>query len=171
MCLLPEISIQTLRQTLALLKRLVWERRPGLSVEPQSTWPQRWSWTKAMTLEPTAGPWEFLYLNCSLAGKLEIHNSTKTTNFICKDQTDTQKVKNKQKPCLSYSPPFSGSDHIRIYTMILHGIEKIDFPRRISKRPDDLIRRLCRFFPVAQILNHCVVLRTRHRVFVFLPQV
>uniref|UniRef100_A0A3P8UHV6 cGMP-dependent protein kinase n=1 Tax=Cynoglossus semilaevis TaxID=244447 RepID=A0A3P8UHV6_CYNSE len=62
---------------------------------------------------------------------------------------------------LTGSPPFSGSDHIRIYTMILHGIEKIDFPRRISKRPDDLIRRLCRFFPVAQILNHCVVLRTR----------
>ncbi|KAL2083411.1 hypothetical protein ACEWY4_021184 [Coilia grayii] len=44
------------------------------------------------------------------------------------------------------SPPFSGSDPIKIYTMILHGIEKVDFPKRISKRPEDLIRRLCKWF-------------------------
>ena len=42
------------------------------------------------------------------------------------------------------SPPFSGTDPIKIYTMVLHGIEKVDFPKRIGKRPDDLIRRLCR---------------------------
>uniref|UniRef100_A0A8B9RIZ4 cGMP-dependent protein kinase n=1 Tax=Astyanax mexicanus TaxID=7994 RepID=A0A8B9RIZ4_ASTMX len=41
------------------------------------------------------------------------------------------------------SPPFSGSDPIKIYTMVLHGIEKVDIPKRISKRPEDLIRRLC----------------------------
>ncbi|KAK0152565.1 cGMP-dependent protein kinase 2 [Merluccius polli] len=45
---------------------------------------------------------------------------------------------------LTGNPPFSGSDHIKIYTMVLHGIEKVDFPKRIGKRPDDLIRRLCR---------------------------
>uniref|UniRef100_A0A8C7NVN8 cGMP-dependent protein kinase n=1 Tax=Oncorhynchus mykiss TaxID=8022 RepID=A0A8C7NVN8_ONCMY len=44
---------------------------------------------------------------------------------------------------LTGSPPFSGTDPIKIYTMVLHGIEKVDFPKRISKRPDDLIRRLC----------------------------
>lgn len=46
--------------------------------------------------------------------------------------------------CSSPSPPFSGSDPIKIYTMVLHGIEKVDFPKKIGKRPDDLIRRLCR---------------------------
>uniref|UniRef100_A0A672ZWB5 cGMP-dependent protein kinase n=1 Tax=Sphaeramia orbicularis TaxID=375764 RepID=A0A672ZWB5_9TELE len=40
-------------------------------------------------------------------------------------------------------PPFGGSDPIKTYTMVLHGIEKVDFPKRIRKRPDDLIRRLC----------------------------
>lgn len=49
----------------------------------------------------------------------------------------------------SSSPPFSGSDPIKIYTMVLHGIEKVDFPKRISKRPDDLIRRLCKYVVVA----------------------
>uniref|UniRef100_A0A3B4YZE2 cGMP-dependent protein kinase n=1 Tax=Stegastes partitus TaxID=144197 RepID=A0A3B4YZE2_9TELE len=46
---------------------------------------------------------------------------------------------------LTGNPPFSGSDHIKIYTMILHGIEKVDFPKRIGKRPDELIRRLCKY--------------------------
>uniref|UniRef100_A0AAQ5Y0G6 cGMP-dependent protein kinase n=1 Tax=Amphiprion ocellaris TaxID=80972 RepID=A0AAQ5Y0G6_AMPOC len=46
---------------------------------------------------------------------------------------------------LTGNPPFSGSDHIKIYTMVLHGIEKVDFPKRIGKRPDELIRRLCKY--------------------------
>uniref|UniRef100_A0A673WR06 cGMP-dependent protein kinase n=1 Tax=Salmo trutta TaxID=8032 RepID=A0A673WR06_SALTR len=50
---------------------------------------------------------------------------------------------------LTGSPPFSGTDPIKIYTMVLHGIEKVDFPKRISKRPDDLIRRLCKYVVVA----------------------
>uniref|UniRef100_A0A8C2WVU2 cGMP-dependent protein kinase n=1 Tax=Cyclopterus lumpus TaxID=8103 RepID=A0A8C2WVU2_CYCLU len=44
---------------------------------------------------------------------------------------------------LTGNPPFTGSDPIKIYTLVLHGIEKVDFPKRIVKRPDDLIRRLC----------------------------
>ncbi|XP_049592051.1 cGMP-dependent protein kinase 2 isoform X2 [Syngnathus scovelli] len=50
-------------------------------------------------------------------------------------------------------PPFAGSDPIRIYTMVLHGIEKVDFPKRIGKRPDDLIRKLCKLNPVERVGN------------------
>uniref|UniRef100_A0AAQ6A672 cGMP-dependent protein kinase n=1 Tax=Amphiprion ocellaris TaxID=80972 RepID=A0AAQ6A672_AMPOC len=54
---------------------------------------------------------------------------------------------------LTGNPPFSGSDHIKIYTMVLHGIEKVDFPKRIGKRPDELIRRLCKLNPVERLGN------------------
>uniref|UniRef100_A0A3Q3GHM6 cGMP-dependent protein kinase n=1 Tax=Kryptolebias marmoratus TaxID=37003 RepID=A0A3Q3GHM6_KRYMA len=54
---------------------------------------------------------------------------------------------------LTGNPPFSGSDPIKIYTMVLHGIEKVDFPKRIGKRPDDLIRRLCKINPVERLGN------------------
>lgn len=47
--------------------------------------------------------------------------------------------------CASHSPPFSGSDQMMTYTLILKGIEKMDFPKKISKRPEDLIRKLCRY--------------------------
>ena len=42
------------------------------------------------------------------------------------------------------SPPFSGIDQMMTYNLILKGIEKMDFPRKITRRPEDLIRRLCR---------------------------
>ncbi|XP_072533023.1 cGMP-dependent protein kinase 2 [Salminus brasiliensis] len=54
---------------------------------------------------------------------------------------------------LTGSPPFSGSDPIKIYTMVLHGIEKVDIPKRISKRPEDLIRRLCKLNPAERLGN------------------
>ncbi|XP_034536959.1 cGMP-dependent protein kinase 2 [Notolabrus celidotus] len=54
---------------------------------------------------------------------------------------------------LTGSPPFSGSDPIKIYTMVLHGMEKVDFPKRVGKRPDDLIRRLCKLNPVERLGN------------------
>ncbi|XP_031435291.1 cGMP-dependent protein kinase 2 [Clupea harengus] len=54
---------------------------------------------------------------------------------------------------LTGSPPFSGSDPIKIYTMVLHGIEKVDMPKRISKRPEDLIRRLCKLNPAERLGN------------------
>ncbi|CAJ0962038.1 unnamed protein product, partial [Ranitomeya imitator] len=44
---------------------------------------------------------------------------------------------------LTGSPPFSGTDPIKIYNMVLKGIEKVDFPHRIGRRSEDLIRRLC----------------------------
>ncbi|XP_058891262.1 cGMP-dependent protein kinase 2 [Acipenser ruthenus] len=54
---------------------------------------------------------------------------------------------------LTGSPPFSGSDPIKIYSTVLRGIEKVDFPKRIGKRPEDLIRRLCKLNPAERIGN------------------
>lgn len=31
------------------------------------------------------------------------------------------------------------------YTFILKGVEKMDFPKKITKRPEGLIRKLCRY--------------------------
>ena len=42
------------------------------------------------------------------------------------------------------SPPFNGSDPMRIYNMILKGIDAIDFPRKITKNGNYLIKKLCR---------------------------
>lgn len=53
-------------------------------------------------------------------------------------------IRNVHSPSCS-SPLFVGSDPIKIYTMVLHGIDKMDFPKKIGKRPDDLIRRLCKY--------------------------
>uniref|UniRef100_A0A8C7ABE9 cGMP-dependent protein kinase n=1 Tax=Neovison vison TaxID=452646 RepID=A0A8C7ABE9_NEOVI len=46
---------------------------------------------------------------------------------------------------LTGNPPFSGIDQMMTYNLILKGIEKMDFPRKITRRPEDLIRRLCRW--------------------------
>ncbi|XP_047458880.1 cGMP-dependent protein kinase 2 [Mugil cephalus] len=54
---------------------------------------------------------------------------------------------------LTGNPPFAGSDPIKIYTMVLHGIEKVDFPKKIGKRPDDIIRKLCKINPVERLGN------------------
>jgi len=42
------------------------------------------------------------------------------------------------------SPPFSGSDPMKTYNIILKGIDAIEFPRRVSKMAALLIKRLCR---------------------------
>ncbi|XP_030579348.1 cGMP-dependent protein kinase 2 [Archocentrus centrarchus] len=54
---------------------------------------------------------------------------------------------------LTGSPPFSGSDQMMTYTFILRGIEKMDFPKKITKRPEDLIRKLCRRNPSERLGN------------------
>uniref|UniRef100_A0A8C1LRT6 Protein kinase cGMP-dependent 2 n=1 Tax=Cyprinus carpio TaxID=7962 RepID=A0A8C1LRT6_CYPCA len=54
---------------------------------------------------------------------------------------------------LTGSPPFTGSDQMIIYTLILKGIEKMDFPKKITKRPGDLIRKLCRQNPSERLGN------------------
>ncbi|KAG8454416.1 hypothetical protein GDO86_000875 [Hymenochirus boettgeri] len=50
-------------------------------------------------------------------------------------------------------PPFTGTDQLIIYHMILQGIEKIEFHKKITRRPEDLIRRLCRQNPAERLGN------------------
>ncbi|XP_050751644.1 cGMP-dependent protein kinase 2 [Gymnogyps californianus] len=54
---------------------------------------------------------------------------------------------------LTGSPPFSGADQMMTYNLILKGIEKLDFPKLITRRPEDLIRRLCRQNPTERLGN------------------
>ncbi|KAJ7407638.1 hypothetical protein WISP_125475 [Willisornis vidua] len=54
---------------------------------------------------------------------------------------------------LTGSPPFSGGDQMMTYNLILKGIEKLDFPKTITRRPEDLIRRLCRQNPTERLGN------------------
>uniref|UniRef100_A0A3Q3IQG6 cGMP-dependent protein kinase n=1 Tax=Monopterus albus TaxID=43700 RepID=A0A3Q3IQG6_MONAL len=45
---------------------------------------------------------------------------------------------------LSGRPPFSGSDPMKTYNIILRGINMIEFPKKITKSAANLIKRLCR---------------------------
>ncbi|XP_013422046.1 cGMP-dependent protein kinase 1 [Lingula anatina] len=48
---------------------------------------------------------------------------------------------------LTGSPPFTGSDPMKTYNQILKGIEAVDFPRKITKNAQNLIKKLCRESP------------------------
>ncbi|XP_018100594.1 protein kinase cGMP-dependent 2 L homeolog isoform X2 [Xenopus laevis] len=52
---------------------------------------------------------------------------------------------------LTGNPPFTGPDQMIIYNLILQGIEKIEFCKNITKRPEDLICRLCRQNPAERL--------------------
>uniref|UniRef100_A0A4W3HP35 cGMP-dependent protein kinase n=1 Tax=Callorhinchus milii TaxID=7868 RepID=A0A4W3HP35_CALMI len=54
---------------------------------------------------------------------------------------------------LEHSPPFSGSDPMNTYNIILRGIDMIEFPKRISKNAGHLIKRLCRDNPSERLGN------------------
>uniref|UniRef100_A0A673ABT9 cGMP-dependent protein kinase n=1 Tax=Sphaeramia orbicularis TaxID=375764 RepID=A0A673ABT9_9TELE len=45
---------------------------------------------------------------------------------------------------LSGSPPFSDSDPMKTYNIILRGIDMVEFPKKITKSAANLIKRLCR---------------------------
>lgn len=51
-------------------------------------------------------------------------------------------------PC---SPPFSGSDPMKTYNVILRGMDMVEFPRLISRNPQNLIRKLCRDNPAERL--------------------
>merc|ERR1711978_516380 len=45
---------------------------------------------------------------------------------------------------LTGTPPFTGTDPMKTYNIILKGIDAIDFPRNITARAKELIKKLCR---------------------------
>lgn len=52
---------------------------------------------------------------------------------------------------LTGNPPFSASDPMKTYNIILKGIDHIDFPRKISRNASNLIKRLCRDNPAERL--------------------
>lgn len=45
------------------------------------------------------------------------------------------------------SPPFYGPDPMKTYNIILRGMDVIEFPKKIGRNPQNLIRRLCKESP------------------------
>lgn len=45
------------------------------------------------------------------------------------------------------TPPFTGTDPMRTYNIILKGIDAIEFPRNITRNATVLIKKLCRDNP------------------------
>ncbi|XP_052463315.1 cGMP-dependent protein kinase 1-like [Carassius gibelio] len=54
---------------------------------------------------------------------------------------------------LSGSPPFSESDPMKTYNIILRGIDMVEFPKKITKSAANLIKRLCRDNPSERLGN------------------
>ena len=50
-----------------------------------------------------------------------------------------------------FSPPFSGSDPMRTYNIILKGIDVIEFPKKIPRNAHVLIKKLCRYNPTERL--------------------
>ena len=50
-----------------------------------------------------------------------------------------------------YSPPFYGSDPMKTYNIILRGMDVIEFPKKIGRNPQNLIRRLCKESPTERL--------------------
>uniref|UniRef100_A0A1A9WUS9 cGMP-dependent protein kinase n=1 Tax=Glossina brevipalpis TaxID=37001 RepID=A0A1A9WUS9_9MUSC len=52
---------------------------------------------------------------------------------------------------LTGTPPFTGSDPMRTYNIILKGIDAIEFPRNITSNARNLIKKLCRDNPAERL--------------------
>ncbi|XP_019850412.1 PREDICTED: cGMP-dependent protein kinase 1 [Amphimedon queenslandica] len=52
---------------------------------------------------------------------------------------------------LTGSPPFSGADPMRTYNIILKGIDVVDFPKKITRSAQNLIKKLCRDNPAERL--------------------
>ncbi|CAB4057516.1 PRKG1 [Lepeophtheirus salmonis] len=53
--------------------------------------------------------------------------------------------------CSRRTPPFTGTDPMKTYNIILKGIDAIDFPRTITGRARELIKKLCRDNPAERL--------------------
>ena len=49
------------------------------------------------------------------------------------------------------SPPFTASDPMKIYNIILRGIEQLDFPRHVSKTAIAIIKKFCKENPTERL--------------------
>ncbi|XP_005998649.1 cGMP-dependent protein kinase 1-like [Latimeria chalumnae] len=54
---------------------------------------------------------------------------------------------------LTGSPPFSGSDPMKTYNLILKGIDMVEFPKKITKNAANFIKKLCRDSPSERLGN------------------
>jgi cGMP-dependent protein kinase len=52
---------------------------------------------------------------------------------------------------LTGSPPFCGADPMKTYNLILKGIEVIEFPRKISRNAQLMIKKFCRDNPTERL--------------------
>jgi hypothetical protein len=50
-----------------------------------------------------------------------------------------------------FRPPFTASDPMKIYNIILRGIEQIEFPRHVTKTAITIIRKFCRENPTERL--------------------
>lgn len=55
---------------------------------------------------------------------------------------------------LTGTPPFTAHDPMKIYNLILKGIDSIEFPRHITRTAQNLIKRLCREMPGERLGSH-----------------
>ena len=49
------------------------------------------------------------------------------------------------------SPPFTANDPMKIYNIILKGIDVMEFSKKISRNAHSLIKKLCRDNPVERL--------------------
>lgn len=61
-------------------------------------------------------------------------------HFFCEDIDWSDSI-------LQWRPPFTDVDPMKMYTLILNGIEKVDFPSHMSRSAVTLIKKLCRLMP------------------------
>ncbi|XP_022080649.1 cGMP-dependent protein kinase 1-like isoform X2 [Acanthaster planci] len=52
---------------------------------------------------------------------------------------------------LTGSPPFTGSDPMKTYNIILKGMDMIEFPRKITRNAANMIKKLCRDNPTERL--------------------
>ena len=54
---------------------------------------------------------------------------------------------------LTGKPPFIAEDHMEVYTKIVEGVDRVHFPRKVTKNAHNLITRLCRPSPNERLGN------------------